>query len=229
MCVASHVYAIRIDFTFVLLPYYFSFLPTEDSPPLKKPKVEPMASPAKNSHSELQQQQSVSHSTPSSTSTPCHSSHPLPNNNTASEPTTAIANSVGGSSGASLPPPPSLTPSSSLPHKPQVTPAPSHHHPTPHHGSISNHLTQQVPPNDISTSATATAASSSLSNKNIISNRGSAVSNHHQAAAVAHYGMGHVPNSTGFVSGGMGQQPVQTDGHQQPQHNNNDVSLCSYI
>ncbi|CAI8038488.1 Zinc finger MIZ domain-containing protein 2 [Geodia barretti] len=205
-----------------------------DSPPLKKPKVEPSASPATNPHSDMQLQQQSASNSSSSSSTPCHSSHLLPNNN-AGEPTT-VTNNVGGSGGVSLPPPPSLTPTSSLPHhKPQVPP----HLPTPHHGSISNHLPQQVPPNDITTSAAPAATSStSLSNKNIISSRGSTVVNHHQPA-VAHYRTGHVPNSNSFVSGAMGQQPVQTDGHQQPQHNNqnlfdgledaDDLNLLTYL
>ena len=76
--------------------------------------------------------------------------------------------------------------------------------------SISNHIAPQV-----SISSTASVNKSANS-------RGT-VSNHRQ---VIHYNAGPVPNSSGLVSNSMGQL-LQTDGQQQPQHSNNDVSFAA--
>ena len=178
-----------------------SFSPV-DSPPVKKPKVEPSRSPAKNP--ELHQPNPSNPSNPPSTHNTCYSSHPHINNNSST-------NSR----------PPSLTPSSNLTAqqqqqqqvKSQVTPNTLHNSlPQKNAGSI-----QQVSDSLV----TNTAATHPLPNKDIIGSSGR-VTNHQ----VVQYGTGTVSDSTGFVGAGMAQQSMQTDGQQQQSHHsNNDVSV----
>ena len=148
-------------YTHTLLPF------TVDSPPLKKPKVEPSASPSKNPRSDTPT------SYPNAPSNPCHSSNGLTNMN--SDTPHSVNNNT-----SSLPPPPSLPPSSSLAQKSQV-PSQSHNI---MQNSISNHIMPQV-----SNSSTANASKSS---RGTVNNH-QAMSHYHMASIPNSSGL--VPNS----------------------------------
>lgn len=142
---------------------------TVDSPPLKKPKVEPSASPSKNPRSDTPTSYS------NAPSNPCHSSNGLTNMN--SDTPHSVNNNT-----SSLPPPPSLPPSSSLAQKSQV-PSQSHNI---MQNSISNHIMPQV-----SNSSTANA-SKSVGSRGAVNNH-QAMSHYHMAPIPNSSGL--VPNS----------------------------------
>lgn len=174
-----------------------------DSPPLKKPKMEPSTSPPKNPRSDTP----TSHS--NTTSNPCYSSNGLPNTSSDTPP----------SVNSNLPPPSSLPPSSALAQKSQVS---SQGHSI-MQNSISNHIAPQV-----SISSTA-SVNKSANSRGTVSNHRQVI--HYNAGPVPN-SSGLVSNSMGQLLQTDGQQQPQhsnNDSLFEGLEDADDLNLLTYL